>query len=88
MSELLREALGLMLERVNEEIAIVEVKLKAIADKLGLKSLEELDQLFSTEGLDNPEIDLLYPEYLYLKDKLESLKERKEELLNLLSRGT
>jgi len=84
LNELIREALELMLEKVNEEMALVEVELKRMAKKFGLRDWEELDQLFNEEGLDNPEIDLLYPEYIYLKDKLEGLKKRKEELLKLL----
>jgi len=87
LSELVQEALALMLEKVNEEMAITEIKLKSIAERFGLKDWRELERIFHEEGLDNPEIDLLYPEYLYLKDKLESLKRRKEELLRALSEG-
>lgn len=84
MNELIREALELMLEKVNEEMASVEIEIKRMAKKFGLKGQEELEQLLNEEGLDNPEIDLLYPEYLYLKEKLEALRRRKEELLKLL----
>ena len=84
LNELIREALELMLEKVNEEMASAEVELKRIAKRFGLRDWKELDQLFNEEGLDNPEIDLLYPEYFYLKDKLERLRKRKEELLKLL----
>ncbi len=31
--------------------------------------------------LDNPEVDMLWPEFLYLKRRLEEIRKRKEEVL-------
>jgi len=35
-------------------------------------------------GIDNPEADLLWPEYIYLKKRLRELEERKKRVLVML----
>lgn len=49
-------------------------------------SLEELENFFK-RGIDNPEIDLAWAEYCYLKDRRESLLKDRERAFQLLSRG-
>ncbi len=73
-----------MLRKVNREIARVEARLQAMAMGLGVSSWSELERLFTGKGVDSPEIDLLLPEYLYLKERLQRLKERKKAAFKAL----
>jgi len=79
-----RESLEVMLRKINREIAVVEARLQKIAVGLGIEDWRELEKLLVSRGIDNPEIDLLWPEYLYLKRRLEKLEERKERILSML----
>ena len=88
MSEqLVKESLELMLENVERKIVEVELQLLEMAKRFGIRDWKELEEAFTSKGIDSPELDLLWPEFKYLKDKLEGLKKRKEELLELLGRA-
>jgi len=45
-----------------------------MARKLGLDSWEKLEKLFTSSNINNPEIDMMWPEYLYLRERLKELK--------------
>ena len=79
-----REGLELLLRKITREMAMVESRLQRIARRLGLSSWRELDDLFASSNIDNPEIDTLWPEYLYLRERLEKLKKRRKEVLERL----
>ncbi len=70
---LVRRGLEKLLESVDLELARVELELRMLCERLGLKSLDDLEKAFR-EGHENPEVDLVWPKYLYLKDKLERLR--------------
>jgi hypothetical protein len=78
-----RRGLEKLLESVDIEIAHMELRLKSLAEKFGLKSLEDLERMFR-EGPDNPEVDLAWPEYQYLKGRLMELRRGREEILKQL----
>ncbi|MEB2792771.1 MAG: hypothetical protein G5Z42_07105 [Caldisphaeraceae archaeon] len=84
MEPIVREGLEVMLRGVNKEIAVVEVRLQRIATVLGIKNWKELDELFTMKGVDNPEVDMLWPKYLYLRRRLKELEERKKDILMAL----
>jgi hypothetical protein len=84
LEPLIRESLEIMLRRINQEIALVEARLQRIATRLGAKSWRELEKLFSEKDIDSPEADMLWPEYLYLKKRLEDLMKRKKRVLAML----
>jgi len=73
-----------MLKRINREAAVVEARLQRIAIRLGVESWRNLEKLFTSRDIDNPEVDLLWPEYLYLKRRLRELEERKKRILAML----
>ena len=87
MKELEYSSVKLTLKKIEREIAAVEAELKNMCENLGLKDCSELEEFFNKENTDNPEVDLLYPEYLYLERKLEVLNAQKKKLLELISRG-
>ena len=70
----IRESLELLLRKISKEMVIVESRLHRMARKLGLDSWEELEKLFTSSNINNPEIDMMWPEYLYLRDRLKELK--------------
>jgi len=72
------------LGKINKEIGIVEARLHSMAVRLGTSNWRELEKLLTSKGLDNPEVDMLWPEYLYLKRRLEELKERKKQVQSIL----
>ncbi len=84
MEPIVRESLEVMLRRINREAAVVEARLQRIAARLGIEDWRELEKLLTSRGIDNPEIDLLWPEYLYLKRRLRELEERKKRILAML----
>ncbi|MEM0047981.1 MAG: hypothetical protein QXG81_05390 [Ignisphaera sp.] len=84
MEPIVRESLEVMLKRINREAAVVEARLQKIATKLGVGDWRELEELFTSRGIDNPEVDLLWSEYLYLKTRLGKLEERKKRVLAML----
>lgn len=84
MEKLVREGLELMLRKINREKALVEAKLHRMALRLGYDDWRELEKLFLGKDIDNPEVDLLWPEFLYLKKRLEELEERKKTILTSL----
>ncbi len=84
MEPIVRESLEVMLRRINREAAVVEARLQRIAARLGVEDWRELEKLLTSRGIDNPEIDLLWPEYLYLKRRLRELEERKKRILAML----
>lgn len=84
MEPIVRESLEVMLKRINREAAVVEARLQKIAAKLGVGDWRELEELFASRGIDNPEVDLLWSEYLYLKARLRKLEERKKRVLAML----
>ncbi len=84
MEPIVRESLDVMLRRINREAAVVEARLQRIAARLGVEDWRELEKLLTGRGIDNPEIDLLWPEYLYLKRRLRELEERKKRILAML----
>ena len=73
-----------MLREINEEISLVESRLHSMAVRLGTTNWRGLGKLFTSKGLDNPEVEMLWPEYLYLKRRLEELKEHKKQIQSLL----
>jgi len=79
-----RESLETLLRKINRETAVVEARLQKIAVRLGVENWRELEKLLTSKGVDNPEIDLLWPEYLYLKTRLKKLEEKKKRILALL----
>jgi len=84
LEPIVRESLEVLLRKINREAAAVEARLQKIAAKLGVGDWRELEKLLTSGGIDNPEIDLLWPEYLYLKRRLSELEERKKRVLALL----
>lgn len=82
---IVRMSLEKLLESIDIEITHTELRLKILAEELGLKSYKDLEKTFK-EGPENPKIDLTWPEYLYLKDKLEKLKRDREEVLKQLAK--
>ncbi len=84
MEPIVRESLEVMLRRINREAVVVEARLQRIAARLGVGDWRELEKLLTSRGIDNPEIDLLWPEYLYLKRRLRELEERKKRILTML----
>ncbi len=84
MEPIVRESLEVMLRKINREIALVEARLQRIAVRLGASNWEELEKLFTETGIDNPEVDLLWPEYVYLKKRLRELEGRKKRVLAML----
>ena len=84
MEPIVRESLEVMLRRINREAAVVEARLQRIAARLGVGDWRELEELLTGRGIDNPEVDLLWPEYLYLKRRLRELEERKKRILTML----
>jgi hypothetical protein len=82
--DLVRRGLEELIRSIDIELAKTEVRLMAIAENFGLKSWKELENFFK-RGIDNPEIDLAWVKYRYLKDKYESLLKDREKVLQLLS---
>jgi len=82
---IVRMSLEKFLESIDVEITRIESRLKILAEEIGLKSPKDLEKAFK-EGPENPKIDLTWPEYLYLKDKLEKLKRDREEVLKQLAK--
>ncbi|MEM4971033.1 MAG: hypothetical protein QXE01_07270 [Sulfolobales archaeon] len=80
----MRESLGVMLKKINREVALVGARLQRMALRLGVGDWRELERLLAGKGIDNPEIDLLWPEYLYLKRRLEELGAKKKRVLAML----
>lgn len=60
---------------VKGEIASVEARLQRMAARLGVKNWRELER-FLREGGEDPEVDMLWPEYLYLWNLLEELEKQ------------
>lgn len=67
---LIREGLELPLKKVNYEITRVEARLNSLARRFGLKERRELEELMRSKSVDNPEVDLAWPEYMYLRERL------------------
>ncbi len=86
MEALIRRGLEELIKSIDLELAKTEARLTAIAERFGLSSWEELEDLFR-RGIDNPEIDLAWAEYRYLKDRRESLLRDRERAFQLLSGG-
>jgi len=86
MEALIRRGLEELIKSIDLELAKTEARLTAIAERFGLSSWEELEDLFRRE-IDNPEIDLAWAEYRYLKDRRESLLRDRERAFQLLSGG-
>jgi len=84
LEPIVRESLEVLLRKINREAAAVEARLQKIAAKLGVGDWRELEKLLTSKGVDNPEIDLLWPEYLYLKRRLGELEEKKKRILAML----
>ena len=84
MEPIVRESLEVMLRRIDREAAVVEARLQRMAARLGVGDWKELEKLLTSRGIDNPEVDLLWPEYLYLKRRLRELEERKKRILAML----
>jgi len=72
-----------LIKSIDLELAKTEVRLTAIAEKFGLNSWRELEVLFK-RGIDNPEIDLAWAEYCYLKDKHKPLLRDGKKAVQLL----
>jgi hypothetical protein len=68
--DFVRRRLEELIKSIDLELTKTEVRLTAIAEKFGLNSWKELEGLFK-RGMDNPEIDLAWVEYCYLKVKHE-----------------
>lgn len=76
----------LVLRRIDREIVAVEVRLQGIARRFGVRDWRELEKLFTARGVGTPELDMLWPEYLYLRERLENLRRRRREVLESLER--
>ena len=85
LESIVREGLELVLRKIDREITSVEVRLQRMAVRLGVNNWRELEKVFSERGIDNPEMDLLWPEYLYLRNRLEKLEKRRKNVLNVLA---
>ncbi len=83
---LVEEGLELLLRRIDREIVRVEARLQLLARRLGVESWREALERLRAQGLDNPEADMLWPELLYLVDRLEELKKHRQEVLRELGR--
>ncbi len=79
MKPIIKEALEALLNEINREAAAIEARLQGIASKLGLNTWRDIEKLLTSEGMDNPELDMLWPEYLYLRGRLEELERRKRD---------
>ncbi len=86
MSTVVREGLEVILREIDREIVALEVRLRRIALRFGVSDWRELEELFKAKGIDSPELDMLWPEYLYLRKRLEELKKRRSEVLSSLGR--
>jgi hypothetical protein len=84
---IVRRGLEELLRSIDAELARVEARLEALAERLGLASREELEAFFGRRGIDSPEADLAWPEYVHLRERLGRLREERRQVLNLLSRG-
>ncbi len=84
---LVREGLELLLRKVDREIVRVEARLNRIARRFGLREWRELEELVKSKGIDNLEMDLVWPEYVYLRDRLEVLRKRRQRILKELGRA-
>jgi len=73
------------MKKVNEELVEVEARLLRLAKRLGVKSIEKLESLFKEKGIDNPEINLTWSEYVYLRDRRKELHRIRENILKKLS---
>ncbi len=69
------------MRKIDREITSVEIRLQRMAVRFGVNNWRELEKVFSERGIDNPEMDLLWPEYLYLRNRLEKLEKRKKDVL-------
>ncbi len=69
-----REGLELLLRKLSREKVIVEFKLQSLARRFGLSSWEELEELLNSRSIDSPEVDMLWTEYLYLRERLRKLR--------------
>ncbi len=83
---LVQEGLELLLKKVDYEISRIEAKLNKIARKFGLKEWRELEEFMKSRGIDNPEADLVWTEYTYLHDRLETPRKRRQRILQQLSK--
>lgn len=86
-SILIRRSLEELIRSVDLELARIEVKLMDAAKRFCLNSWEELEEFFKRGGMDNPEVDLAWTEYQYLKNRRETLLKDREKAIRLLSRG-
>ncbi len=86
METIVRESLEIMLRKVNRDIAVTEARLQRMAIRLGASDWRELEKVFAGRNVDNPEVDMLWPEYLYLRERLEELRKRKKDILAMLAR--
>lgn len=86
-SRIVREGLELLLRKIDREIMLAESRLQKMARRLGLRSWKELEGFFRSSLGSTPEVDMLWPEYLYLRDQLKELRKRREEVLRSLGRA-
>ena len=84
-SQLIRMGLEKLKKGVDEELVRIENRLLMLTKRLGVDSIAELDKLFREREVDNPEIDLAWPEYIYLKNRCEELLKIREKILEKLS---
>jgi hypothetical protein len=75
-----------LIRGIDLELTKTEAKLAKIAEKFGLNSWREFEELFKGR-IDNSEINLAWAEYCYLKDRYKSLLRDREKALQLLSRS-
>ncbi len=47
----------------------------------------DIEELMKSKGIDNLEMDLVWPEYVYLRDRLEVLRKRRQRILQQLGRA-
>jgi len=74
----------LLLREITEEIISTESRLQRMASKLGLGSWKELESFFRSSPSNASEADVLWPEYLYLRERLKEFRRRREEILRNL----
>ncbi len=82
--KLIVEGLRKLLEDIEQELSIIESRLIGMCNRFNVSSLEELDRLFKSK-IDNPEIDLAWPEYSYLIERRKKLLKKKKEVIEQLS---
>ncbi len=85
-AELVKEGLKLLLKKIEEELLEIDIQLNNMCKKYGVHSIEELEELFKSNNIDYPELDLAWVEYRYLIDRKKKLLEKRDEIQEQLNK--